>query len=137
MYLAAVHLFETATGKLVGDGKPYQHELDVVSLALDQCRGDRHLAIIDSKRDLLVLRARVVPGGAGRRRSYKLGTMVQSMAWCDENNMLAAMADGKLTVWYCPQAAFVDKDLVHRTVTARDARSVQELGTLGTTVYYN
>lgn len=44
------------------------------------------------------------------------GTMVLSAVYHDSCNMIAALADGKFTVWYYPNAVFVDKDLLAQTV---------------------
>lgn len=49
--------------------------------------------------------------------------MIDSLAWNDESNMLAALADGKLMIWYYPNAAYVDKSLLPKTVFERNARS--------------
>ena len=49
------------------------------------------------------------------------GMMVQSLAWNDENNMLAALTDGKLLIFYYPNVAYVDKYLLPRTIYERDA----------------
>jgi len=55
------------------------------------------------------------------------GTMVQSLAWNDENNMLAALTDGKLNIYYYPNVAYVDRSLLPRTVYERDAAYVNLL----------
>ncbi|KAH3805337.1 hypothetical protein DPMN_133638 [Dreissena polymorpha] len=36
-------------------------------------------------------------------------------------NMLAALADGKFTVWYYPSAVYVDRDLLPMTVFEKEA----------------
>ncbi|KAH3805353.1 hypothetical protein DPMN_133655 [Dreissena polymorpha] len=41
--------------------------------------------------------------------------MIMSLAWNDNTNMLAALADGKFTAWYYPSAVYVDRDLLPRT----------------------
>jgi len=56
------------------------------------------------------------------------GTMVQSLAWNDENNMLAALTDGKLIVFYYPNVAYIDKYLLPRTVYECDAAYVHCVG---------
>ncbi|KAH3805332.1 hypothetical protein DPMN_133632 [Dreissena polymorpha] len=50
--------------------------------------------------------------------------MIMSLAWNDNTNMLAALADGKFTVWYYPSAVYVDRDLLPRTVFEKEARLV-------------
>lgn len=52
------------------------------------------------------------------------GTMIMSLAWNDNTNMLAALADGKFTVWYYPSAVYVDRDLLPKTVFEKEARFV-------------
>ena len=47
--------------------------------------------------------------------------MIQSLAWNDESNMLAALTDGKLLLWYYPNTAYVDKYLLQKTVFEREA----------------
>ena len=46
--------------------------------------------------------------------TYKLGTMVDSVRWNDTTDMLAAMIDQRLVVWYYPNVVYVDKDLTAR-----------------------
>lgn len=48
--------------------------------------------------------------------------MIQSLAWNDGSNMLAALADGKFTVWYYPNTIYVDRDLANKTIFEKEAR---------------
>lgn len=50
--------------------------------------------------------------------------MVGSMAWNTTTNMLAAVDDGKLAVWYHPMVAFTNKDLLPQTVVRQEDRYV-------------
>ena len=50
------------------------------------------------------------------------GTMIMSLSWNDNTNMLAALADGKFTVWYYPSAIYVDRDLMPKTIFEKEAR---------------
>ncbi|XP_076095976.1 intraflagellar transport protein 80 homolog [Mytilus galloprovincialis] len=115
-----VYVFDAQTGKNLGDGKPITHKLEVMEIALDQCgpATERRLAIVDKNRDLYVTSVRVF---GGERKTHKLGNMIQSLAWNDSANMLAAFADSKFTVWYYPNVVFVDRDLINRTVFSKDA----------------
>mmetsp|Transcript_14729 Transcript_14729/g.43832 ORF Transcript_14729/g.43832 Transcript_14729/m.43832 type:complete len:268 (-) Transcript_14729:97-900(-) len=45
----------------------------------------------------------------------KLHTMVDTVAWNEENGSLAAIADGHFVVWYYPECVFVDRDLLPST----------------------
>ena len=53
--------------------------------------------------------------------------MVQSLMWNSDTNMLAAFADGKLSVWFYPNVIYVDRDLLQKTVSHRDARFAQQM----------
>ncbi|PAA76732.1 hypothetical protein BOX15_Mlig022764g2, partial [Macrostomum lignano] len=134
----AVYAFDTATGRLVGDGKPIMHKSEVAEVALDQSgpATDRKLAIIDRNRDLFITQVRTY---GGQRRIVKIGTMVESMCWNSEANMLACLAGSKLLVYYYPAAALQDAALVRRTVFERDAgmefgKSPQLIGFLGRSI---
>ena len=48
--------------------------------------------------------------------------MIMSLVWNDVTNMLAALTDGKLMVWYYPNCVYVDRDLLPSTVHERDGR---------------
>ena len=52
------------------------------------------------------------------------GGMVGSIAWNDSTNMLAAVTDGRLAVWYHPLVAFTNKDLLPQTLVRQEDRSV-------------
>ncbi|XP_077987595.1 intraflagellar transport protein 80 homolog [Glandiceps talaboti] len=115
-----VHVFDSATGKALGDGKPIAHKFEVMEIALDQVgpAAERRLAIVDKNRDLYLTSVRIV----GRTQQIiKLGTMIGSLSWNDTTNILAALQDGKLTVWYYPNAVYVDKDLLPKTILEKDA----------------
>ena len=48
---------------------------------------------------------------------HKLHTMVESMVWNEENNSLAAVADGHLVVWFYPEVVYMDRDLLSHTLS--------------------
>jgi hypothetical protein len=43
---------------------------------------------------------------------FKLGTQVDAFAWNERCDVLATIAEERLSVWYCPAAAYVDRDLL-------------------------
>ncbi|XP_064614881.1 intraflagellar transport protein 80 homolog [Liolophura sinensis] len=114
-----IYLFEALTGKAVGDGK-ITHKLEVMEIALDQCgtSNERRLVIVDKNRDLYITSVRVF---GTDRKIIKLGTMVHSLSWNDSTNMLSALTDNKFTVWYYPNAVYVDKDILPKTLFVKDA----------------
>ena len=40
--------------------------------------------------------------------------------WNDGSDMLCAIADGKLNVWYYPNSVYVDKDLLDMSKSSKD-----------------
>jgi len=46
------------------------------------------------------------------------------MAWNDENNTLAAMADGKLVIFYYPNVAYIDRSLLSKTIHEKNTAYV-------------
>ncbi|KAJ8388659.1 hypothetical protein AAFF_G00130680 [Aldrovandia affinis] len=115
-----IFLFEALTGKALGDGKPLTHKMEVTEIALDQCGtgSDRKIALIDKNRDLYLTSVRRF----GREQKInKIGTMVHTMAWNDSANILCGIQDVQFTVWYYPNAVFVDRDLLPKTMFMKDA----------------
>lgn len=116
-----VRFLDCVTGKQAC--KDFSHVMDVDEVLLSQVGHayERKFCIIDRNRDLYMSPVSDSPD------LVKLTTMVDSAQWNDDNDMLLALADGKLLVWYCPQAAFTDRDLLPRTRSEQDA---SELGKL-------
>lgn len=50
------------------------------------------------------------------------GTMIQSLAWNNSCNMLAALSDDWLLIYCYPNAIYADKDLLPRVIDERDSR---------------
>lgn len=53
-----------------------------------------------------------------------LGSMVTTLAWNDEANVLAALQDGKFSVWYHPAVVYTDPDLLLKTQLQKEGRCV-------------
>lgn len=60
---------------------------------------------------------------------FLLGTMITTMAWNDNTNMLAAFQDGRFIVWYYPSAVYVDQDILPKTLLEKDSRYTHIHGT--------
>lgn len=111
-----VKLFDINTGNPFGE-TVIQHPMEYVEIALDQCSNtmERKLAFIDRNRDLYICNLRT-------NEKHKLATMVDSMKWNDQSDMLAAISDGKFIVWYYPTIVFVDIDLLPMTQSIKEER---------------
>ncbi|CAG0925994.1 unnamed protein product, partial [Notodromas monacha] len=101
--------FDAASGKALNDQKPFAHTTEVMEVALNQggSVADRRCAFVDRNRDLFLCFTRKEP--PNNFRVAKLGNMIQSICWKDSVNMLAVLHNGKLTIWYYPNAVYVDK----------------------------
>lgn len=117
-----VRVFETTTGKEIGK---VQHVLDVTSVSVNRWGSSvqRKCVIQDRNRDLYVMPVAQPMQAAGSKPPvpFKLGTMCDSAIWHSETDMLAAVMDGKLMVWYYPNVVFIDRDLVNQTKMVKDA----------------
>lgn len=102
-------------------------------MALDQVgtQNQRKLAIVDKNRDLFLTSlafrrdAKSIQQAPG-----KLGSMVLSLQWNSETNMLTALQDMRLTVYLYPSVIFVDKSLLGRCMIERDASEFGKRPTL-------
>eukprot|EP00039_Didymoeca_costata_P029945 m.27168 g.27168 ORF g.27168 m.27168 type:complete len:762 (+) comp7870_c0_seq1:224-2509(+) len=112
----SVHILDVASGMPIG--KPIVHTNELISIRLDQgfASLNRHLAVVDKNRDIFVCLLR-----QSRGKLAKLGTMVQSLMWHDENGMLTAVSNGKFVVWFFPTVAFIDPEILSKTRFERDA----------------
>ncbi|KAM7106908.1 intraflagellar transport protein 80 homolog isoform 3-T5 [Ciconia maguari] len=115
-----IYIFEALSGKPLGDGKPLTHKTEIVEIALDQkgLTSERKIAFIDKNRDLYITS---VKRFGKEQKIVKIGTMVQTLAWNDTSNILCGIQDTRFTVWYYPNAVYVDKDLLPKTLYEKDA----------------
>ncbi|XP_074224840.1 intraflagellar transport protein 80 homolog isoform X3 [Camelus bactrianus] len=115
-----IFLFETSTGKPLGDGKLLSHKNEILEIALDQkgLTNDRKIAFIDKNRDLCITS---VKRFGKEEQIVKLGTMVHTLAWNDTCNILCGLQDTRFTVWYYPNTVYVDRDILPKTLYERDA----------------
>ena len=95
--------------------------MEITEIAVDQCgpAAHRQLAFIDKNKDVYLTRIRQ---HTAANRVVRLGSMVTSMAWNDSTNMLAAIRDGKFTVWFFPGVVYIDKDVLSQTVCEKHDR---------------
>ncbi|XP_049774478.1 intraflagellar transport protein 80 homolog isoform X1 [Schistocerca cancellata] len=113
-----VHLFEIGSTRSIAELPTISHSMSVMEIALNQAGSSlmRQLAIIDKNRDLYVSTIR----GMATRKLRKLGSMVQCLRWNCDANILAAIQDTRLSVWYYPPVLHIDKRLVKKTVLVKD-----------------
>ncbi|KAJ2996367.1 Intraflagellar transport protein 80 [Globomyces sp. JEL0801] len=100
--------------KMIGDG-PMKHTMDVLEIALNKSNSGtgRQLVMLDKNHDLYITKVM-------KPVVQKIGTMVDTFAWNDEADLLVAIMDGKLVIWYYPNAVFVDDDVAPLVRNERD-----------------
>nr|XP_060623575.1 intraflagellar transport protein 80 homolog isoform X2 [Anolis sagrei ordinatus] len=115
-----IYLFDPLSGKPLGDGKPLSHKTEIIEIALDQKghTNERKIAFIDKNRDLYITS---VKRFGKEQKVIKIGTMVHTLAWNDNCNILCGLQDTRFTVWYYPSVVYVDKDLLPKTLCEKDA----------------
>ncbi|KAJ8958886.1 hypothetical protein NQ318_019654 [Aromia moschata] len=97
-----VHIVDLSS-RSTAESTAVQHSTQVVQLSLDQC-GDsssRNLAVLDKNRDLYLVQLR-----SSNKTFSKLGRKIESFQWNGNGNIIAAIQDAHLIVWYCPTALF-------------------------------
>ena len=62
-----------------------------------------------------------------KSENIKIASIVDSFQWNDVNDMLAWRADSKLLAWFYPNAVYVDRDLMRKSMYSRDASDVGKL----------
>ncbi|XP_053567774.1 intraflagellar transport protein 80 homolog [Bombina bombina] len=114
-----IYLFDAVSGKPLGDVKPLKHEIDIMEIALDQGgpANERKIAFIDKNRDLYITPVRKF---GKELQAIKIGTMLHTLAWNNVYNMLCGIHDNRFSVWYYPNVAYIDKELLSKTMYEKD-----------------
>lgn len=101
----ALYLFDVKSGKPFGSGV-YKHNCDIIELSLNKTINGmgRYLAYLDRNNDLFLVQVKA-------EKTVKIGTMVETFSWNDDNDCLIAIIDGKLVEFYYPATAFYDEDM--------------------------
>nr|CAH8839961.1 unnamed protein product [Trichobilharzia regenti] len=109
-----IYLFDTSSGKALGDGKPIVHSNEILKISLNQLGNsfDRRLAVLDKNKDLYQMSIRTL---GNQRKTIKLGTIVTSFVWAETSNVLAAITNDKLVIWFYPDIASTDSDIFNLT----------------------
>lgn len=117
-----LHIMDLASNRTMQDtSSTLQHSMAIIQIALDQSgpASDRRVAILDKNRDLFLVQLKTQ-----HKDFQKLGGQIQSYQWNTDENMLSAIQDTRLIVWYCPSACF-DRDLLRLCSMQYDS---QDLG---------
>uniref|UniRef100_A0A0N4Y602 Intraflagellar transport protein 80 homolog (inferred by orthology to a human protein) n=1 Tax=Nippostrongylus brasiliensis TaxID=27835 RepID=A0A0N4Y602_NIPBR len=109
-----ISLFDPNTAKSQGDGK-INHEHEIVELTLSQCGqiNDRLLAFRDSGANVFIAKVRTL---GTSQRIVRIGSSIQHLQFNDVTNMLAGIGDGRIVIWPAVVLAFVDINLLQRSV---------------------
>lgn len=80
-----------------------EHTMNISQISLDQWgpATNRNMAVLDKAKDLYIVSVK-----ATNKTFCKLGRKIESYQWNTEENLIAAIQDTQLIVWYCPQASY-------------------------------
>ena len=103
-----IRFFNIATGKALGE--ELEQTTEIVELSLNHCGGieDRRVVFCDRNKDLFI-------SPITATHVVKLATMVDSMMWQENCNVLAAIADKALCMWCYPDIVYTDRELIAET----------------------
>jgi hypothetical protein len=89
-----------------------EHSCEIVEMDLNQVEmsSERKMCFIDSNRDFFISMVH-------KPDVIKISNMVDSFQWNDNNDMIAALSDGKLKTWFYQNAIYVDKDLMNKAMS--------------------
>ena len=121
-----IHAIDVTTGKKATE--PIRHSNEILTLAVSQCgsAADRQLAFIDRQHELYVCRAHeaaaAAPGGGATAVSspVKLTGSVSDACWNEGHDVLAAVEDGHVRVYFLPQAPLIDPDALQPSTLTID-----------------
>ncbi|XP_044766624.1 intraflagellar transport protein 80 homolog [Coccinella septempunctata] len=80
-----------------------EHVMNISQISLDQWGppANRNMAVLDRAKDLHIVSIK-----STTKTFSKLGRKIESFQWNSEENLIAAIQDTQLIVWYCPQASY-------------------------------
>jgi intraflagellar transport protein 80 len=115
-----VKVFDIVSGNFTNT--QIEHSCEIIEMDLNQVEmsSERKMCFIDSNRDLFISMVH-------KPDVIKISNMVDSFQWNDNNDMIAALSDGKLKTWFYPNAIYVDKDLMNKAMSQKDANDIGKL----------
>lgn len=116
-----VKIFDVVSGK--PSSVQIEHSTEIVELELNQVEmpSERKMCFIDNNRDMFITMVNNKP------ELMKIASIVDSFQWNDGNDMLACLSDGKLLTWFYPNAIYVDRDLMTKSMSIKEAADVGKL----------
>uniref|UniRef100_A0A0N5A873 Intraflagellar transport protein 80 homolog n=1 Tax=Syphacia muris TaxID=451379 RepID=A0A0N5A873_9BILA len=123
-----LRFYETINGQNAGDGD-FKHSTDIIEITLEQHKTcmEQHLAFIDKTNSCYLLKISTY----GRtERLRKLGTTIIAIRFNDSTNMLSGLQEDRLIIWGYPVMAFVDKELLSKTIIERELENLGKSASL-------
>ena len=104
-----IHLLDPLTSRSLSDS--IQHSTNIIEIALNESitSNVRKIAFIDSNKDLFISKVH-------NQSVFKLQTIVDSVAWHPDCDILLAISDKQLVIWYYPQIVWCDTDLLSYSI---------------------
>ncbi|ETO13835.1 hypothetical protein RFI_23532 [Reticulomyxa filosa] len=114
---SGVHFVDPQSSQLLCND--IEHTSDITNVCLNQSglNDNRKLAWTDNNKDLLICKL------DNESTRHKLHTIVNSIAWHPEADILIALCDKSVLMWYYPNIVWSDSDLLKYTCVKTNVRA--------------
>eukprot|EP00484_Ammonia_sp_Unknown_P024564 CAMPEP_0197028854 /NCGR_PEP_ID=MMETSP1384-20130603/8445_1 /TAXON_ID=29189 /ORGANISM="Ammonia sp." /LENGTH=824 /DNA_ID=CAMNT_0042457919 /DNA_START=11 /DNA_END=2485 /DNA_ORIENTATION=+ len=116
-----VHFFDPFTCRTLADSVKHSTNVTEIALNVSITSSLRQLAFIDNNKDLFITKVHY-------QSPFKLKTIVDSIAWHPECDILLALSDKQLVIWYYPSMVWCDADLLAYSVAKIDTQNIGSNG---------
>jgi len=120
-----IHFFDPYSARAMSDA--IEHSTNVTSIALSVAitgTSPRKLAFVDSNKDLWLAKVENGHGHGQNHGAVKLKTIVDCVAWHCECDILLALSDKQLVIWYYPDIVWCDADLIEASLLRIDCAEI-------------
>jgi intraflagellar transport protein 80 len=118
-----IHLFDPYTARALTE--PIEHSSAVSQIALNVAITSsvhgRKVAFIDANKDLFLTK---VHQQSSTQRVFKLKTIVDSVAWHPDADILLALSDKQLVIWYYLDIVWCDTELIEASMLKLDTADI-------------
>lgn len=133
-----IRLFDVMKRAPMGESMAeIEHDTEITKVSLSQYgpnQQERRLIFIDRKNEMFMSPVTPLPGMKKVFLTKKICTQVDTVAWNDKCDILAAVADTRLITWLYPNAPYVDNDLLELASETKDG---SEFGTSPTIIAFH
>eukprot|EP01083_Nonionella_stella_P059430 155478_1 len=116
-----IHLIDPFTSQTLSQSIQHSTNIIQISLNISTTSNARKLAFIDCNKDLFIIKPH---HHATYAAPFKLKTIVDCVAWHPDCDLLFALADKQLIIWYYPDIVWCDIDLLAYSIVKLDTNNI-------------